>query len=140
MLQFDDMAVELLSFERTHEGIVLVPRRDIARAASNWSLLSSLAFLSSGLETSTNHHSTLSDEREHLNKRRKLVTPVSDIMQRAIHGSGRDKLAALHFLYFLCDQSLPLPEDFETTMLQLNPSLLSDDSQIVVWTMLVLSR
>ena len=145
MLQFDDLAVELLSFDSTSQGYCLGPRPDIGRAETSWTLLTSIAYLIAGLNSTSRSSRSgesvlISDEDQQPNKRRKLNTPTSEILQLASQGIGLDKLAATQILFFLLDETLPQSEEIEQAITQLELSLINDDPLVVSWVLLLCSR
>jgi serine-protein kinase ATM len=140
MLHFDDVTVQLSTFDQSRVGYSLGPQLGSPRAESNWSLLSSVASLVCGLTPVFTHTNVTADQNEHSNKRRKVATLTHETMKRAVKAEGVNKLAAVQVLFFLFDQPVPVPEDVQATMFELESLLLSDDPQIVVWTMLLFSR
>ena len=139
MLQFDDMAVELLGFDPARPSHRIIPRRESPRALANWSLVDTLASLHCGLSWA-NHRTFPSDPDEQPRKRRKVTTPLDEVFQKAAQSDGSDRLAAIQILFFCYDQPFALPGHIEESIPALEPGLQSDDHQLAVWTILLFSR
>ena len=140
LLQSDDVALRLLSFDRSQPGYRLTPRGDSTRALLNWTLLTTMTTLFCGLSRTSNRPITSSETTEQPAKRRKLTTPFHELRQRAGQSDGADRLASVQVLLFAYDQPIPLPADIEESIPSLEPLLLHEDPQLVVWTTFLLSR
>ena len=125
LLQSDDVALQLLSFDRSQPGYRLTPRGDSSRALLNWTLLTTMTTLFCGLSRTSHRPTTSSETTEQPVKRRKLTTPFHDLRQRAGQSEGADRLASIQVLFFAYDRPIPLPADIEESIPSLEPLLLT---------------
>ncbi len=140
LLQSDDVAIQLLSFDQSPPGYRLMPRGDNPRALSSWTLLTAMTTLLCGLSRTSHRSNPYSETSEQRAKRRKLSTPFHELLQRARQSDGTERLAAIQVLLFAYDQPIPVSAEIEESIPNLESLLLNDDPQLVVWTMFLFSR
>ena len=140
LLQSDDVSLELLSFDQSQPGYRLVPRGDSPRALLNWTLLTTMTTLFCGLSLTSHPPNMSSETTEQPAKRRKLTTPIQELRHRAGQSDGADRLASIQVLLFVYDLPSPFPAEIEDSIPSLEPLLLSEDPQLVVWTTFLFSR
>jgi len=140
LLHFDDVRIVSDGNLSSSQLQQLAPLRNSSRAMTTWTTLGVIACLTLSLSSQQRAYADLDGPEESSRKRRRVQTPVEDILHRAERSSGQEKLVALQLLLFLFDQPLPVPEDVIDRVADLVVNLTDEDPNIQSWAHLLFSR
>lgn len=140
LLHFDNMQPVAPTGSNPLQLTHFKPIRSSAKALSCWMTLSTIACLVLGLSRQTHSINPTNPAEESPRKRQKIQTPLEELLQLAVEGTGQEKLVALQIVLFIFDQPQTTQAAWPQGLLRLLPDLGQEDTAIQTWVYLVLAR